>query len=439
LILATNIVDLLIGLLLIMAIPALTAIYLKGAGAPRSLIVKVCALGILWIVFSLVSEELLEAISTFERADSYAHEAMAERLLLGKEPNFFDEIPTGNRAYQAFVYGLFAAGAYVPSARAINAFCGFWGGLVLARYLKDYVAWEKHGQWMLLAVIFLPSTVFWTSGNMKEGLTYWGICMMYSAALGTGKRTNVITPSLIAGAIVCGFMRPHMAFAWLIAIGSVTLLSSGRRVYALLCLAALPLLFAKMQTMAQNDFSSLDKTLTMLEGHSEGLRRMGGAVQSGDSIPVISGLLAIFFRPFLWESRSFFMTICAVEIWTITLTMLRAWWKATSEERRFLWRTPAIRVALFAVLITSVLFSYLPNDGLLARQRVQIVPALMILAILPLGIRSFLRNTRRIANARAAFGRHPTTFGPPGFPPGAQFPVDSKQFLGTPSNRGAPR
>ena len=436
-VIAVNIVDILIGMLLILAVPALTAVYLKGRGTSHSLTIKVCALGILWVVFGLVSEELLEAISSFQRADSFGHEAVAERLLLGKAPHFFDEIPMGNKAYQTFVYGLFLIGAYVPSARAINAFCGLWGGLILAGYLKHYVAWEKHRDWMLLAVIFFPSTVFWTSGNMKEGLTYLGICMMYSAAFSTGRKGGVITPGLIAGTLICGFMRPHMAFAWLIAIGTVTMLTRGRRVYALIALAALPLLFWKMQSLAQYDISSIDSTLDALQSHGEGLRKMGGAVQTGPQIPVLSGLVAIFFRPLFWESRSFFIAVCALEIWTLTFVMMRAWFTDTSSERRFLLRIPAVRVALFVVLIISVLFSYLPNDGLLARQRVQVVPALMVLTMLPLSIRSFLRNARRIANARGPIGHNAPRPPHPGFP-GAQLPPQPRQFYGNDRNRGAP-
>lgn len=359
-----NIVDVLILLVLIAAVPALVSMYLNG-GPKGNLVGIVIALGIVWVVFGMVSEDLIEWVTNygFERADSYTHEGVAHALIEGRLPHFFDELPTGNNAYQAFVYGVFLSGAQISSVRAINAFCGLWGGLILAGYLKNYVVWEKRGLWILLAVIFFPSTVFWASGNMKEGLTYWGICLMFSAALTTGKRAALVTPGLIAGMIVCGLMRPHMAVAWLIAIGSVTLLSKGRVVYALICLAALPLLFSKMQSLAQNDFSSIDSTLAMLQAHSSSLRSMGGSTQTGPSIPVISGLLAIFFRPFPWESRSIFMAVCALEIWTVTLTMFRSWWRATSEERRFLWRTPAIRVALLAVAITSVLFSYFRMTG----------------------------------------------------------------------------
>lgn len=434
---AARIVDLLIGIVLILAVAPLTSIYLKGRGGSRSLIVKVCFLGVLWIVFGLVSEELLEAVTSFERADSYMHEAVAERLMLGKEPHFFDEIPTGNKAYQTFVYAMFFIGAYVPGVRAVNAFCGFWGGLILAGYLKQFVAWEKQGQLMLLVAIFFPSTVFWTSGNMKEGLTYWGICMMYSAAFSTSKDANLVTPSLIVGTLVCGFMRPHMAFAWLIAIGAVTMFSRGRRLYALIALAALPLLFAKMESLAQYDLSTLDKTMETLRIHGESLRRMGGAVQTGPQIPVISGLLATFFRPFIWESRSVFMAVCALEIWTVTITTIRGWLGLVRAERNFLLRTPAVRVALFAVLIVSVLFSYLPNDGLLARQRVQIVPALMILMIMPLGARSYLRNMRRIASAGPPPDSRVPRFAHPGMR-GPQFHPQPRQVLGTGRNRGAP-
>jgi hypothetical protein len=399
LVIAVTLPDMLVALVLLLSLPALVSSYLKGPGISKSLIYTVTVVGMLWVLYGLISEELLEAVSDLERADSYCHTAMAEALMLGKEPNFFKEIPIGNKAYQTYVYALFLLGAYVPSARAINAFCGLWGGLALAGGLKRYIVGEKHAKWMLLVVIFFPSAVFWTSGNMKEGLTYWGICLMVSAALNTKSRENLLNASLMAGVVVTGFMRPHICFAWLIAICSVTFFKKGQRIYSLIALAALPLLFFKMQELAKHDFSTLDTTVNYLQSHGEGLRQSGGSVQKGPTIPIITGLLAVFFRPFPWEARSFFMAVCALEIWTLTLTMFKAWFSLTWSERRVAWKMPEIRIALFAILITSVLFTYLPNDGLLARQRIQIVPAILIITIIPLCLRNYVRRTRRVPRA----------------------------------------
>ncbi len=136
-------VDVLLLLVLLVGVPALVTAYLKKSGAPKSLINKVIILGMCWVVFGLVSEDLLDAMAIMHRGDSRTHELTAVALVQGTAPDFFDEFPTGNKAYQTFVYGLFLMGAYVPGVRAVNAFWASGGAWFWPRYLVTFVAFER--------------------------------------------------------------------------------------------------------------------------------------------------------------------------------------------------------------------------------------------------------------------------------------------------------
>jgi hypothetical protein len=392
-----NMVDFLMLTVLLLMIPVLTRHYLKGRRSSERWIPLVTVLGMLWVIFGLVSEDLLEATIGFGRMDSWFHTGAGMALMNGTEgADFWRESITGNKAYQVWLSWIFSVGAHVAGARALNSFVALWGGLALAGRLR-YFFDERLKSTILLAVIFLPSTVFWTSQNMKEGLMYWGVCLMASSAMNPGKRFSLLSPALIAGVIVTGFLRPHICLAWLIPICSVSLFTRGQRVYALIVLAVLPIVFFKMQDLAKHDLSSMDSAFAYLESRGQ-LLRGGGSAQTGISIPVISGLIAIFLRPFPWESGSILAAVCCAEIWTLTFTMIKSWSSLNPFQRRVAFKTPAVRIAVFAIGISSVLFSYLPNDGLLARQRVQVLPAVVILAIVPVGVRGLLRG--RGGNAR---------------------------------------
>jgi hypothetical protein len=59
-------------------------------------------------------------------------------------------------------------------------------------------------------------------------------------------------------------------------------------------------------------------------------------------------------------------------------------------------------VSILAILMFSVIFTYLPNEGLLVRQRVQVVPGLLVLALLPFITETFLRYREWQQRARIA-------------------------------------
>jgi hypothetical protein len=63
--------------------------------------------------------------------------------------------------------------------------------------------------------------------------------------------------------------------------------------------------------------------------------------------------------------------------------MISSWIRMKGFERLSMLKMPEIRVALVACVLFCIFLSFLPNDGLMVRQRVQVVPALLALLVLP--------------------------------------------------------
>jgi len=58
--------------------------------------------------------------------------------------------------------------------------------------------------------------------------------------------------------------------------------------------------------------------------------------------------------------------------------------KRRRTQEKLLLKSSLVQTAIFAILLFSVLFTYMPNEGLIVRERVQVVPALLALALLPI-------------------------------------------------------
>ncbi|MBI5568438.1 MAG: hypothetical protein HY914_00680 [Desulfomonile tiedjei] len=392
-------VDVVILAFLLLSVPALVRKSLRRSGIPPTLSGLIVFGGIAWVVYAFASEDLMETFFNLARMDSWGHARMGREVLMGTIPDFWNEVPLGNKAYVVYLASLHGIGASVFSARAINGFAGFAGGLVLMRCLSMFRPVGKRPVQLLLLALFLPSTVFWTSCNMKEGLVYWSACQILAASFWALNRETVLRPSVLLAVLVCGFLRPHICLAWLISVFFVALWGRNK-LASLVALAAVPVLFSSMQTLAQTDLTSIEGSLDFLEQHAVGLSKAGEEV--GGTIPILSGLFAIFFRPFIWESRGVFMALCSIETLLVTFLLFRSWIKLTKLERRSVTRLIPIRAAAMCLVLASVLFSYIPNDGLLSRQRVQVVPAILALTVIPFLVRyqreRFRRNGRRLAS-----------------------------------------
>jgi hypothetical protein len=288
-------------------------------------------------------------------------------------------------------------GATSISAVAINSFFGFVGGLTLARlFVTGFIHVRGIEKWIYL-VIFFPSTVFWTSSNMKEGFMYWGVCQILSLmpAISHNDFKSIRLPSLL-GVAVSGILRPHVCAAWLMSCGIVEMLQRGKRLFVVVFLAvAIPVTLGGLERLTGARVTSPEAVVQHLSAKAAGLSdpKQGSNIDYGPegSTFLISGITAVFFRPFPWEIRSTRVFISSMETWTLTIFIVYGWYRAGRIQRKWLIRMPIVRASVLAILAFSVIFSYLPNEGLLVRQRIQVVPALLALAFFPFITANYLR------------------------------------------------
>ena len=100
------------------------------------------------------------------------------------------------------------------------------------------------------------------------------------------------------------------------------------------------------------------------------------ATRSPRQIP--SAVVTVLFRPFLWETSTPFQALAAVEASAIAV-LLRIWvWRLATRSAR-LPRSPLVVMAVTFEVLFSAAFVSAGNFGLLVRQRMQVVPFLVLI------------------------------------------------------------
>jgi hypothetical protein len=410
--------DLALVVLLFISVPLLANHYLKRRFFDENFRFIAIGGGWLWLVYSFFGEQFSEFVLSMAPADAPMNTWMTQDLIRmmerGKWQTVWDSFGPGNHAYHVYLaLTNFIFGATQVTWIAVNGCVAFWGGLMLVRHLGTMFPAGERRNLALLFVLFCPSVVFWSSTNLKEGLMYWAICAIFSSTFPTRGGSRVFTgPLLIAGSIVGGLLRPHIMTGWVTAVFTVNLLRRGKLGYALVLLFALPLLLISTQRLTGSNLD-VDSVMEATEARYKLMSQIKGGsnIDYGEEgpIPVASGLVSIFFRPLPWEIRSIRLLFAIIETWTITILTIGAWLRMHREERRELLRFPEIQAALIALAWGSFLLSYFPNTGLLLRQRVQMVPALLILAFAPILHHGWIKGRLKISQRR----RKPDFAAPP--------------------------
>ncbi|MBI4965612.1 MAG: hypothetical protein HY913_20210 [Desulfomonile tiedjei] len=399
-----DISDILFAIPLMISVPFLVNHYLKGLPFTKQFRRMVTWGGVIWLVFSFFNEAYVYLLLGLSPMDAYVHWTQATKAAVeisrGHWP-FQEAWPLGNEAYLAYLaYLQLITGCSPTLPVVINGWAAFWGGLVLSRSFGSLLPYGRTQSFWLLFIIFFPSTVFWATSNLKEAFMYWGGCQVFSLVFPRRNSSELLNPGAIAGVVVMAVLRPHVCAVWLGSCASVSFFQRGQRVYAVILLMALPFVEAGLHKAVGVELSSPTSAIDRL-ARQQSAQLAGEAGSSkieygGEgAIFFVSGFTSIFFRPFPWEIRSFRILISSMETWTVTLLMIFGWLRMTPFERRLAIRTPAIQAAVLVCLVFSIFFTYLPNEGLMVRQRVQMIPALLVLSFFPLFLREILSHSIR--------------------------------------------
>ncbi|MGB6064077.1 MAG: hypothetical protein WBG50_04680 [Desulfomonilaceae bacterium] len=387
-----NLNDAFFMLLLATAVPLLATHYLRASAFSNEFRGWVILGGLLWMAYAIFSDSFSGEMLGVWKADGWYHAQMggyiADYMRAGKWNLVWERMVVGNSMYQCYV-GLimYLTGAGDTFVTALNGWLGYWGGLVLLRHFhRVFPNARKDSPWLLL-VIFCPSVIYWTTMDVKEALMYWSICQVFANSSPHRDSSFLVgILMMVVGIAVGSLLRPHIMIPWVVAVTAVGLFQNGQRLYAVLTLALLPLVLHSFQTK-WGLHVSVDASLSFAQQQARVLEDTGGGSNfgygAGGPTFFVSGFIALFFRPFPWQIGSLRMVLALADTWVTTALLVGSTLWVVKPEGRCCLKLSEVQMAILAGILFCVFFSYLPNEGLIVRQRVQAVPALLALVVLP--------------------------------------------------------
>ncbi len=298
-------------------------------------------------------------------------------------------------AFTEVTTGLFYA-IYTPAMRSgylMFAFVAFLGQLMFYAAFRPWLKEQALRRYALL-LLFFPSLVFWPASIGKDALM---IFFMGLAVLGVSRllRRIELLGILLAGLglYLSAQIRPHItAMVTLAAVLSFMFLkrgssqTSGARRFVVLAGAVAALVLA-WGAFATNFEVSLEGGANT-EDPGEFLTRVqdqtaqgGSAVGDGvinTPLDIPAGMLKVLFRPLIFEASTAAVLVSAIEGTALLLFVI---WKlpAVWQNRRMIRANPMLLLAFFYTGGFIIAFSSILNLGILARQRVQVLPLFLAL------------------------------------------------------------
>lgn len=279
----------------------------------------------------------------------------------------------------------------------LGAFMVFaWVGLA-GRYLfyrAFRTALPEHDPTLYrLLIFFFPSLLFWPSSIGKEA---WMLLALGMSTLGIARILRQRPRGyllLVAGGAVASLVRPHLVLMVLPALIVAVLLRRSDHPDTLAPLrqaatlgVAVALALAAVQTTAS--FFEEEVTLTavsdLLEDTEEHTSQGGSSftprpVTGPTDLPLAA--VTVLFRPFPHEASTSQGLLAALEaLLLLGLTLRYAPVSLAALRDRRTW--PLAAVAVVYTLLFVIAFSRFGNFGLLARQRIQVLPFLFLLIAL---------------------------------------------------------
>ncbi|HEX8468518.1 MAG TPA: hypothetical protein VF620_12010 [Allosphingosinicella sp.] len=272
---------------------------------------------------------------------------------------------------------------------------GFWGILFIMRAFDDIH--QELGQPIFNRVyllLLLPGLHFWTSAIGKDGLMFLAVAMCAWAAFRLQSRYLAFG----AGMVIALLVRPHIALLALIAFAMTALVGRGTSLLVRVALLAVVLggigaaVALLESTVSGLNLTSTDTLSEVLESSSKVSEESGADLNiTGASFPV--KLVSLLFRPFFFDAKGVLGLIASFEnlmLLGIMLVLMRRFGTALAVTRATVFARFAF---FFFILITLLLAVVNYNVGLGLRQKMMMMPTLLIFFAATMAVRNIRKGT----------------------------------------------
>jgi hypothetical protein len=290
---------------------------------------------------------------------------------------------------------------------------GFWGVLFILRAFDDIH--QELGQPTfknIYFILFLPGLHFWTSGIGKDPPMFFAVALCTWAAF----RLHTRYVAFGAGVVIAMLVRPHIALLALIAFALTLLVGRGTSLAMRVALLAVVLAgivstAGLVESMVTGlSLSSTDSLSEVLDSRSQVSEESGADLSiTGASFPV--KLLSLLFRPFFFDANGIFGYVASLEnlvLLAVAFTLARRAGTGLAVARAAVFARFAF---FFFVLITLLLALFNYNVGLGLRQKMMMMPTLLIFFAATLAVRASQKGMVYGPGAGAYAGRPETLQG----------------------------
>lgn len=262
---------------------------------------------------------------------------------------------------------------------------------------------------LALAILFLPSVGFWSSGLMKDTVCFGCVGFFVSAVNNLFIRKRRI-PSSLFWVIVCGYLlyavKTYIFLVLLLSLviwlfaetNSLIKDKTLRQVFAFLTFTIGTVIgffllqyFTSAQTLQQYQFENIVSSAEYQRQNYEFIDRASTTSTSYYSINasnpvllVVNSITATFFRPFVWEVKSAAAVLSAIEALGFTLLTAHLLFKAGLRKtfRAFFKDPRTIFCFVFAMVFAIGVGASTANFGALSRYKIPCMPFYMVMLIL---------------------------------------------------------
>jgi len=278
-------------------------------------------------------------------------------------------------------------GPSLAGAMALFAIASFWGQFL---FYCAFVRAFPNGDRRLAAIVlfFSPSVVFWTAAFGKDALVLFATSLI---AYGISRRFDTRGWSLIVvGLVLASMVRPHigafLAISLFISFLVTDISRGGRRmiglklllfpVFFIVCLAVV------IYSRDSLQLNTVDDASARAEFSYTNNQIGGSAFGEGESVEQrLAQSPVLMFRPFPWEANNLTAVLTSVEgvmLFLVVFLRRRSLFRLLRNARS----SPLAVFALLFFLMFSFVFSIsISNFGLLARQRVMVLPLVLTLIV----------------------------------------------------------
>jgi len=307
------------------------------------------------------------------------------------------------------IFVLLSGKSFLGTAVLIAGFTynGLWS---LFRLL--YNRFKGDSKAIAFAVLFIPSTLFWGSGIMKDSYTLMAICLIFVGFYRIIElKTNILKNMLIIiiSSYILLSIKPYIFVTFMMAVFVTIVYKYYKDIKnKILKTTVVPLFLMiiiyfginitiKISSTFNEQYSSIDKMLNVALISQQDLKQAyygGNSFDIGDFEPTVWGVLSKFhlatlaglYRPYLWDVRNIVMLISALENTIFLLLSLYVLILSMFTWQRYGWKY--MQKVLFSdsfivfSLVFSIVFAFFmglttSNFGSLVRYKIRLIPFFM--------------------------------------------------------------